>query len=157
MPSGASSSPSAELLQQLPHAMRLRLQSISRYATSLADEPLPDIGKPELTPDDMEQIRYAAMVYVLREFIRSGAHAAKSAVSTFESLGFKGFTVGRTEFTRRSEATLRGDKLVRALDDSLRGTLLFKKIRETRHIREFIQSIVRDLHNAKKIHPASGR
>lgn len=132
----------------LPTSLRMRLESIARYATSLAEEPLPDIGKPKLSRSDIEQIRQAAIAYVLREFIQRGAHAAKASVSTFEDLGFRGFAVGKTAFTKQSEATLRGDRLVRALDDTLRGTLIGKKIQTSRNIRDFIQSLARDLHNA---------
>jgi hypothetical protein len=137
-----------DLLQQLPASLRMRLESIVRYASAMAEEPLTGIGKPKLSRSSVEKIRKAAIIYVLREFLQRGAHAAKSSVSTFEDLGFRGFAVGNTAFTRNSEATLRGDRLVRALDSTLRGTPLALKIRTSRNIRDFIQSLARDLHNA---------
>jgi len=140
----------SEILQYLPHTLRLRFQSISKYATALAGEALPDGTRLNLGAEDLRQLNYAAVVYILREFLQSGARAARSAVNTFEDLGLKGFSVGRSHFTRHSEATRRGERLAKALDAKLRGTLIAQKMRASRNIRDFLQAVAKELDHGSR-------
>jgi hypothetical protein len=137
-----------ELVNQLPHRLRVRFESLSAYVKSIIDEEeqnVPDTKK--LNQDAVQSIQLLVFAHTLNHFFQEGSRAARSAVATFEALGVSGFTVGSTTFEGDNENVQRGDVLSRELQDSLSAVSAFDPQHSALGVRQLTRRLMKQLKN----------
>lgn len=102
----------SQLINKLPYRLKARFESLGGYVQSLIDDQeTKTAGGRHLSDDETSLIKVLIFIGTLDGFFREGSAAARSAVSSFEKLGMKGFRVGTTAFEGENENVRRGDTL----------------------------------------------
>lgn len=141
----------SELIRKLPYRLQRRFESFGGYVESVLNENEPQGGWPSSLEEELDGIKLLAFTFALRTFFKQGTIIAKNTIEVFEDLGAEGFVVGKTDFTRENENTLRGEKLSNLLDEKLEENDLSTLLHEGKSISLIILEIARGFSDGKSM------
>lgn len=142
----------SEIVQQLPHKLQLRFNSLGNYVRGMIDEEAARTGREiRLGHDTIQLIQLAALVYSLDSFLRAGTYAARSASTVFEGFELSGFQVGTADFTKDNRNTRLGELLANELSRTISRVWLGRFVRDSRTMKELISDLIRELSDGETV------
>lgn len=140
----------SQLVRKLPYRLQSRFTSFGNYVNGILDEYTKNEGV-KLSKKDRDLIKLIAFTFALEDFFKQGTLVTKQAIRVFEDLGEKGFTVGRTEFTRDNENTLKGEILSDRLNSLIVENNQMSKFQDETSLKSKIFKIIRSVSHNKRM------
>lgn len=130
------------LINSLPYKIKLKFQNFSSFVEGVLDEKQPESGW-SLSKEQIDEIKIITLTIALYKFFRQSSYVARQAAIEFEKLDMKGFSFGKTEFTKDNKNTNRGETLSRTLLEFVPNINSYIKMQNSLNLTQIITNLAR--------------
>jgi hypothetical protein len=133
-----------DIRAQLPHSLRLRLDSLGGLVNAIVSaredqrEGRQGIQTPRAVRNDMALLVF---IFSLRRLLNEGTRAARLATQELTLLGVPGFEVGSEKFEKDNENVLRGQRLADEMWNAISDPLLKRVLESETSITGLIETL----------------